>query len=159
MFIYSATSSKLGKKYCFLKVNNPWIVYSLEIHHLIFCLSRLVGEKVSLKSIYNNISTLTKIPGHKFSVRYKIGQIGYYLLVLVLASTLVGLNWLPPEQVQHLEPSQPTFADPEPGHTKWQANCDSITEDQLLGDLIVLLGHPWLCWPTSSAAHRHVFAS
>ena len=48
--------------------------------------------------------------------------------VLVSAFTLVGLNWLPPEQVLHLEPSQPTFADPEPGHTKWQANRDSIAE-------------------------------
>ena len=33
------------------------------------------------------------------------------------------------------------FTDPEPGHTKWQANSDSMAEDQLLGDLIVLLDH------------------
>ena len=78
---------------------------------------------------------------------------------LVSAFILVGLNRLPPEQVLHLEPSQPTFADPEPGHTKWQANRNSIAEDQLLRDQIVLLGHPWLCWPTSSAAHQHVFAN
>ena len=61
---------------------------------------------------------------------------------LVLAFTLVGLNRLPPEQVQHLEPSQPTFTDPEPGPMKRQANRNSITEDQLLGELILLLGHP-----------------
>ena len=88
------------------------------------------------------------------------GRVSFLLvLVLVLAFTLVGLNRLPPEEVQHLEPLQPTFADPEPGHTKWCTNRNSIAEDQLLGDLIVLLGHPWLCWPMSSAAHRHYFAS
>ena len=58
---------------------------------------------------------------------------------LVSAFTLVGLNRLPPEQVHHLKPSKPTFADPEPGHKKWQVNRDSITEDQLLGDLIMLV--------------------
>ena len=76
-----------------------------------------------------------------------------YLLVLVLAFTLIRLNRLHPEQVQHLEPSQPTFADPEPGYTKWWANRNSITKDQLLGDLIVLLGHTLSCWLMSSAAH------
>ena len=67
-----------------------------------------------------------------------------YLLVLVVVSafTLVGWNRLPPEQVQHLESSHPTFADPGPGHTKWRANRDFIAEDQLLWDLIVLLGQP-----------------
>ena len=55
---------------------------------------------------------------------------------------MVRLNRLPPEQVQHLESSHPTFADPEPGYTKSQVNRDSINEDQLLGDLIGLLGHP-----------------
>ena len=63
----------------------------------------------------------------------------YYLLILVSAFTLVGLNRLPSEQVQHHKPSQPTFADPEPGYTKWRANRDSIAEDQLLGDLIVVI--------------------
>ena len=60
------------------------------------------------------------------------------LLVLVSAITLVGLNRLPPEQVQHLESSQPTFADPEPGHTKWRTNRDSIAKGLQLGNLIMI---------------------
>ena len=46
MFIHSATSAKLGKYFCFSKVNNPRTVYSLRICRtkLTFCLSRLVGE-------------------------------------------------------------------------------------------------------------------
>ena len=46
MFIYSATSAKLGKHLCFPKVNNPWIVDSLKICRTkwTFCLLRWVGE-------------------------------------------------------------------------------------------------------------------
>lgn len=69
-------------------------------------------------------------------------NISLTLTLLVSVFTLVGLNQLPPEQVQHLRPSLPTAADPEPGHRKRRATRDSIVEDQLLADLIVLLGHP-----------------
>ena len=74
---------------------------------------------------------------------------------LVSAFTLVRLNQLPPEQVLHLEPLQPTFADPEPGHMKWWANHDSIAEDQLLGvpdsatrSSLIVLAHVFCCPPT-----------
>ena len=57
MFIYSATSTKLGKHFCFPKVNNPYMVYLLKIckTKLTFCLSRLVGEsafEVNLKQYF-----------------------------------------------------------------------------------------------------------
>ena len=74
---------------------------------------------------------------------------------LVSAFTLVGLNRLPPEQVQHLEPSQPTFADPEQGHTKWQSQSwfrrrRSTTwgPDSAAWSSLIVLAHVFSCPPT-----------
>ena len=66
-FLYSATCAKLGKHFCFSKVNISWIVAELN----------LLPFKVPLKSVYNSISKLTEIPVYEVLLRYQMGHFGY----------------------------------------------------------------------------------